>query len=179
LTATDANGCSAVSQHLNISTYQVPSVSIVVQGDTLASFNAVSYLWFMDGYIIQGAVSSVYIAQQTGDYAVQITDSNGCRSLSNSVHIEVTGIEKMALPGDIVLHPNPASKELFITLKNGAQATEMQIVNMMGQVVKINELLSLNGTPNRIDISGLAAGAYECIFLNRETPTVRKRLFIK
>ena len=35
VTVTDANGCSAVSNHVNIGVYPAPSVSIVVRGDTL------------------------------------------------------------------------------------------------------------------------------------------------
>ena len=54
VTVSDVNGCTASSAHLPITVYPSASVSIIVQGDTLASFGALAYQWFKNNEPIQG-----------------------------------------------------------------------------------------------------------------------------
>src|SRR5690606_37858953 len=112
LTVTDANGCSALSNREDISVYPMPSVSIIVQGDTLSSFNAVSYQWYRNDTLIPGATSAVYTAPVSGDYSVQITDDNGCIATSTSVNITKIGMEDLRFHYGFRLYPNPSSGEV-------------------------------------------------------------------
>ena len=55
----------------------VPPV-ITQTADTLISSFGYSYKWFLNGNIIPGATSQQIIISQTGNYSVELTDSNGC-----------------------------------------------------------------------------------------------------
>lgn len=107
VTVTDNGNCTALSNFLPLNVFPQPPVSVSVNGDTLKSVNAVSYQWFLNGNPIPGATSSTYIATQSGSYQVQVTNENGCKSLSQPVQVGVTAIEGLEV-GEISVFPNPA-----------------------------------------------------------------------
>jgi hypothetical protein len=151
VTVTDNNNCTAESNHLAVTVYPLPPVSISVNGDTLTAYNAVTYQWYLNNSMINGAFSSVYIAHQAGSYTVAVTDTNGCRAVSSAVII--SGLQRLT-EIELSIYPNPATHELFIL---GSFKTEqVSIYNVDGKLV------SQTKTPanNRIDISDLAAGVY-------------------
>ncbi len=108
VTATDANGCTAVSQNTAISVFTQPSVSVSVNGNVLTAFNASSYQWYFNGNAIPGATSSTYTATSSGSYYVVITDANGCSAASNPVQVIVSGIQEVAASG-VSVYPNPSN----------------------------------------------------------------------
>ena len=152
VTATDNNNCTVESNHLSIAVYPSPSVSISVNGDTLAAYNAITYQWYLNGNKITGATGNIYIADQTGTYSVAVTDTNGCIAFSNTINI--TGIHNLYLD-KIIVHPNPATDQLFIET-NEIIVTEINIYSVTGSLVNKNAQLQ-NGS---VDISQLAKGAY-------------------
>lgn len=134
VTVTDANNCTAVSNHLAINVYPIPPVSISVNGDTLRAFNALTYQWYLNDTIINGATDSIYVANQTGNYTVAITDTNGCRVVSNAVNVVVSGITSFSNQQSIIsIHPNPASSQLFI--ESTEEIKQVNIYNTLGEVV--------------------------------------------
>ena len=156
VTVADANNCSAVSNHLAIHIYPLPPVSVSVYGDTLTAFNAVSYQWYHNGSIINGAIDSIYIAKAEGFYTVEVTDTNGCRVVSNPVSVVVSGIALSGnLPSSIRIYPNPATNQLFIQTNN-TPIEHILLYNIQGQL-----MLDVNhpSTP-AIDISAFSTGVY-------------------
>src|ERR1043165_1364096 len=129
VTVTDANNCTAESNHVSLSTYPVPPVSISVSGDTLSAYNANSYQWFLNGNPVTGANanSSSYIATVSGSYQVQVTDRNGCRATSNAIQVTVTGIVE-AVVEDVLVFPNPNASDIW---------TFMGSDEMVGKAVEI------------------------------------------
>lgn len=118
VTITDANGCSAVSGHQNISVYPASSVSIAEHGDTLTSINSISYQWLSSDTVIPGATDSVYVVHETGDYAVQVIDTNGCNATSMYTHVVISGISSLSREGQLIAYPNPATDILTIQVNN-------------------------------------------------------------
>ena len=106
VTITDNNNCTAESNHINIAVHPLPPVSISVNGDTLTAYNSPTYQWYYNGNPIHGAISSTYIATQSGDYSVAVTDTNGCAVLSSKATV-LTGIENLAGDGTLKVYPNP------------------------------------------------------------------------
>ncbi|MBL0310285.1 MAG: T9SS type A sorting domain-containing protein [Bacteroidetes bacterium] len=157
---TDANGCGAQSNRINISIHSVSSVSIIRQGDTLTSFGAVTYQWIKNGADIPGANTPFYVAKDPGDYAVRITDANGCASTSASVNITV-GINEVNFNKDIYVFPNPASG--FINVQYTGNQTlrcQLKMYNVVGESVK-EEFVTFHGKRTEVvDIHGLSSGVY-------------------
>ncbi len=49
-----------------------------------------TYQWFVNGISIPSATTSTYNATLNGTYLVEVTDSNGCKKLSNSIVLNAT-----------------------------------------------------------------------------------------
>lgn len=106
VTVTDNTGCTAESNRVTVSVYPAPSVSISVNGDTLSSYDAVTYQWYLNGSPINGANSNIHVAAQSGSYAVLVTDTNGCEATSTTISV-VTGINDLQDESGIHIYPNP------------------------------------------------------------------------
>lgn len=178
LDITDANGCGARSNRINISVYSVSSVSIIRQGDTLTSFGAVTYQWIKNGVDITGATLPYYVADGPGEYAVRISDANGCFSTSASVSITV-GIDEVYFAKDISIFPNPASGK-FNLQYSGKETMRFQLTlyNLIGESVK-EDLVNFNGTGTQgISLAGLSAGVY-MIQLQSEQHRITRKLIVE
>ena len=160
VTVTNANGCSAISSHRAIAVYPVPSVSILDEGDTLASFNSLAYQWFFDNAPITGATKPVYVAGKTGEYAVQVTDTNGCNTLSSAVQITATGITELQENDAFHIYPNPTGSSLFVESTNdGHRMERMELLDVTGRMVLS---AGSDGQEQRLmlDASSLPQGIY-------------------
>lgn len=139
VTATGVLGCSTVSVRVNLQTHPIPPVSIVVQGDTLSSFNAVSYQWYYEDVPITGAVSAVYIAKEPGQYSLRITDQNGCSATSTPVVI--TGWHEI-LEEMVNIYPNPNTASSWqLMVSDGLVESKLEVIDNNGRLIfnsKIN-----------------------------------------
>ncbi len=154
VTVTDNNGCTAESNHVAISVYPLPPVSITVNGDTLNAYNASTYQWFLNGSPISGATSGTYIAKQGGSYTVAITDANGCHAVSSP--IAITGIDNL-LQDEIYIYPNPANSRLNIQIFETLIGAQLNIYDVTGSLLQMAVFQTQNLTLNT---SNLPAGVY-------------------
>ena len=159
VTVTDNNGCSAESNHLAITVYSLPSVSISVNGDTLSAYNAITYQWYFNGSPINGANSSIYISNQAGFYSVEVTDTNGCHTISNP--IVVSGIDNLNSTY-LFVSPNPFISSISISLqKENLQQADFTITNIIGQPVYTKHESNLSSTYTKtLELGYLPAGVY-------------------
>ena len=67
------------------------SVSLTVASDYL------SYQWYLDGEVIDGATSSSYVASEGGDYTVVVTNSLGCSLTSDELSITEIVVEAVSI----------------------------------------------------------------------------------
>lgn len=140
VTVTDAGNCTASSPGQAVAVRPLPPVSVTVNGDTMTSFNAVSYQWFFNGGPIQGATSSQYIANQSGSYTVQITDINGCRATSNAIPVVVTGIDVIVLE-NMKVYPNPSAlRGWFIEVDATLVGSTAEVYDYRGRLMYSSKL---------------------------------------
>lgn len=159
VTVTDNSNCTAESNHIAVNVYALPPVSIVVNGDTLSSFGAITYQWIFNGTPIPNATDSVYLVTQHGSYTLAVTDTNGCFALSLPVIISSTPPN---LPfGEELVHiyPNPA-KENFI-LQTSAPGLEQNLLaelfDVTGRKIFDKKIIS---AVTEFDISELMRAVY-------------------
>ena len=166
--ATDAAGCPVeASAMVVVNPLPVPVISQA--GPVLSTAGTfVTYQWLMGGVPVNGANSAQFTATANGNYAVTVTDANGCSGTSVSVDVTGIAIDKGATE-TVSLYPNPVRDILTIEAGNGKNAA-VEIVDAAGRV-----LMTVSG--NRADVSGLAPG----IYLVRITTTAgtAARSFIK
>ncbi|MDA3883749.1 MAG: T9SS type A sorting domain-containing protein [Bacteroidales bacterium] len=81
---THDNMCQAQSKSIEVC---VPFPYIFQEQNTLISTQGVSFQWFYENDTIFDAQDSIYNAQLTGIYSVDVTLTNGCTSRSNALNI--------------------------------------------------------------------------------------------
>ncbi|MBQ1606164.1 MAG: T9SS type A sorting domain-containing protein, partial [Bacteroidales bacterium] len=111
---------------------------------------------------------------ETGDYTQNFTSTNGCDSIV-TLHLNIlSGISQNGM-AEISIFPNPATDILNIT--SSETISEIEIVNVMGQVVYRTEVNSDNAV---CDVEDLKAGVYIIRIYGTSTASVVcQRKFIK
>lgn len=157
VTATDNNGCTAVSTPASSLVVNAPpQVSIAQSGDTLTSYAAESYQWYFNGTPISNATGSVYVASQSGSYTVMVTDSNGCTATSNPTNVVINGLQDVQ-PDGVSVYPNPTSASWFISVANAYLGKELQIIDADGRLVY---KATIRNKKTEVAIPQLPAGTY-------------------
>ncbi len=157
VTATDNNGCTAVSTPASSLVVNTPpQVSIAQSGDTLTSYAAESYQWYFNGTPISNATGSVYVASQSGAYTVMVTDSNGCTATSNPTNVVINGLQDVQ-PDGVSVYPNPTSGSWFISVANAYLGKELQIIDADGRLVY---KAIIRNKKTEVAIPQLPAGTY-------------------
>ncbi len=142
-TVTANGGCTSTSNHLAVSVHPQPPVSISVNGDTLTAYNASSYQWYMNGNIIGGATSNIFIVTQNGSYQVAVTDTNGCSAFSNAVVLTV-GINEIHAGEGIAVYPNPlASGNWNMEVTADMIGSKVELFDTEGRLVYQSEIKNL------------------------------------
>lgn len=137
-----------------ITVYPFPLPQGIVQsGDTLtANQGAMSYQWFHDGTIIQGATNYFYIAQMSGNFNVVCTDVNGCE-VEAAIFDVVAGLSEEQQNDFQLIFPNPVGDYIDLNL-SGSGGGMITIFNVLGETV-------FKGTlQTSIDVSGFSKGMY-------------------
>ena len=132
-TVTDFNGCKAVSPPIVLSFHTPPSATSEVVGDTLKALtsDSVSFQWYFNDTIINGATNYFCDSTQPGVYAVDISDTNGCiTSLHFGPYTAVASVAKET----INIYPNPFSNQLIFS-HAGNEQTKISLYNFLGQQV--------------------------------------------
>lgn len=133
-TFTAANGCdSVVTLHLTINNSVQYSFSESAESP---------YIWNDTEYT------------ETGEYTQTFTAANGCDSVV-TLHLDIlTGISALEL-AEINLYPNPVND--ILNIASSETISEIEIVNVMGQVVKRVEVNADNAACN---VEDLVSGVY-------------------
>jgi hypothetical protein len=155
VTVTSA-GCTD-SDALTIVVNSLPLTPTIAQVEsTIVSSAIEGNQWFLEGDLIPGATSQVYIPLETGNYQVQITDQNGClSSLSEVYFFQMVGIKDTSGKLPVHFSPNPTTG---IIKSDGAIASRgnyaLMIVDILGNIIFNAE------NPTDIDISDQENGVY-------------------
>ncbi len=162
---TDANGCKGTdSVYVQVLQTEIPTLNVV--GDSLIGTGIVNptyYRWFLNGVPIFGAHDSIYVTLESGQYIVEITDSNGCSTLSIPYdHIyqgTSTNIIKLV---DLAVQPNPAYDYLDVQFKMPKTASlRISISDLGGKVIYQEHYGTYNDIyNNRLDLNQLSNGMY-------------------
>jgi len=147
-----------------VTVHQLPPVSISVNGDTLNAYNAISYQWYLNGNLIGGANTGIYIANQAGSYSVEVTDSNGCSAISNPIN--VTGISEFRNPQSAIrIFPNPNSTGNWqLQVAEAWLGSKVEVFDAEGRLVFKSEI----SIPNSALSFDAATGVYVMHIYNQE-----------
>jgi len=136
--------------------------AITTVSDTLFSSHASYYQWFFNGSPISGATDSFYVCSAQGVYSVQITDGNGCNSLSGGITACTTGINDLnGSDYGITVYPNPAKNQFTVYGLPANERATIELFNVLIEKIYSRQLQTANSKPETvIDVSHLAGGIY-------------------
>lgn len=155
VSVTDAFHCTAVSNTVNLSIYNPTPVTISVSGDTLTSYTAVSYQWYLNGQPIPGDTTNMIIATASGTYTVVVQDVHGCFYTSSPTI--VSGINNVYLQDMLSVYPNPLQLGTWhIDINETLIGSLCEMYDAEGRIVYKGELKS---TQNEISLN-VASGVY-------------------
>ena len=151
---TDAAGCKR-TEVVVITETPAFEVTITQAGNTLTATGGSSWQWYLNGVVIDGAVSNTYTITESGDYSVIATDGNDCTSESDVINLilPTSEFEKNTLQ----IYPNPVNNQLFIQSDICKAGDMIQIINQLGETVLS---VACTYTFMQIDVSALSAGMY-------------------
>jgi hypothetical protein len=148
------------------------SIGITVSGGT----TPYSYAWTKNGQAFSNAEDLGNL--NTGDYAVVVTDANGCTIASQNIFVDnLTGTAEPVWAANLRQFPNPASN--WTTLELGtalAQNAELTVLDPLGKQAMFAELKKGEAS-KLLDLRGLPAGAY-VLRIRVEGEVVVKRLLV-
>jgi hypothetical protein len=149
--------CSNTSALVNITERPLPPVPLITQkGDTLSATSASLYQWMKGGSAIPGANSRTYIISTSGSYSVLITDSNGCKNISQDFFVIASGIKQSDRAGIISVYPNPVSGKLTISFPYAAERS-LTILDATGKKIAMKDIKENAAV---IDFSDFAPAVY-------------------
>lgn len=164
LVATNALGSDSMTQSSYINVIQGPvGLNVIQSGDTLiAPAGYATYQWYFNNNPIVGATSEQYFATANGDYALSVTNANGCSAGLNISNFSV-GVDALSLNGGgMIVYPNPSSGNFDVKFNsNVASVITIELLDKVGQVVSSKMINAFAGT-NEITFRdlNLASGIY-------------------
>ncbi len=139
--------------------------TIEKRNDTLFSSVAISYQWYYNGTVLNSANEKFLVPDTSGYYSVEISDENGCSSISNDYYYEKTTVNEN--PRDNLgafIIPNPLKNKATIKFRTGkAVRATITITDAFGREVKRladNEFFGSSACNLSFDASDLPSGVY-------------------
>jgi len=170
------SGCIGLSDTVTVTWQALPIKPIItVQGnDTLIYSTALGLQWYFNNGTLNGEVDTFHIAQNNGDYFVQVSNSFGCVANSDTVSVIILGIENNNAEVANV-YPNPTTNSVNIQLTDKSIHT-IQIINALGEVL-IDQKATV--TTLNINLSNLAEGVYYIRFINEKMQHLQKLILLR
>ncbi len=155
---TGSHGCSD-SDSVEVSVLDNPAPpSLAVNGNTVSTQgNYSNYQWFLDGVAITGANENSYEISSSGNYQVEVTDSNGCSAISSTIFLTLSGV--MQISEGIKIYPNPVNDKLIIESKHRKIAGTISLFNVLGEEIYLREP-EHSTLKIEVDLSVFSAGIY-------------------
>ena len=164
LSVVDNIGCvSAPSAVTDVIMLPNPPVPVITaNGNVLTSNSANAYQWYMDSTILTGETSMDYTITQSGMYSVQVTDVNGCSTLSDPFNATLSDIHE--LPGRVKFNvfPVPSDGEVHLLLDAPVQGDYLiELTNLTGGVICIERMLQFSGKfTHTLELTEYGKGVY-------------------
>jgi len=149
----NTKGCSSVSDTFKLVQYEsYPIMPIYRSGDMLFTLSFTNYQWTLNGVDIPGATSNtLQIFPPYGSYTCYCLSPDGCKS--ETATFEITQNVNELMMNKLSISPNPTTNQF--TLQTQSAVDFIELVGIDGRTY----ILSGN-TPNKYEISHLAAGEY-------------------
>lgn len=155
----NASGCISHSDTVDITWHPLPiKPTIVISGNnTLVYGTNISLQWYYNTSVLTGETDTFHLAQNNGDYYVEVIDGFGCSSISDTVNLTTVGIEE-STNNSFSIYPNPAKGNVVVELKN-ATFESVRIINLLGEVLLEGKVAGYK-SKIELNVASFAEGVY-------------------
>ena len=167
----EATTCTSVDVPVTVNPTPTPTISAA--GTTLSTIAGASYQWYFNGLPIPGATSQNYIANEGGNYYVEVTSAAGCTGTSPIYTVSLAGVDDLTA-SSLLLYPNPSNTTITVELPSSFDLNAgAQIYDAAGRLVQ--ELNFENTSSLTIEVYNLEPGIYT--FVVRSGATMAQSRF--
>ena len=173
-TRMNAAGCDSTIT-LNLTINPAPSVSISQNNTALeATAGYTTYVWSLNGAIINGANSSSHNATANGSYQVTVTDANGCQNTASFTYT-ASNISQINATDFAKICPNPTDGLVNINFSQ-AGAKTIRIYDNLGRVVYQNQF---EQAQIQISLAELPSGVYQVQIMEAQQQATQSLIIAK
>jgi len=131
---------------------------VVIQDkDTLRAFPVgYTYQWYLNGKMINGSTDQTYIKTQGGEYKVEVTDGNGCPSMSDA-QIPTAIKDTKNSDAAFIVYPNPVREKIIMETASENSNFNVRLFSIQGVLIKEKKY---EGTYAELDVKNLSNGIY-------------------
>lgn len=150
------------TNYITVDTLPAEPTIIYSGGDLNSSITTgVTYQWYLSNQAISGANQSSFWPQTNGFYSLEITNSNGCKSISQPYAFNSVGINESDFALNISLYPNPVSSILNIRgVLETNEKVNLNLKDLSGKTIMTKNIDNSYIINQKIDISSLLDGIY-------------------
>lgn len=134
-----------------------PTQPTITQDGWLISSSATEYQWILDGDSIPSATTDSLFPTQNGYYQIAVIDANGCFAISDSLYVQVVGLEDQNL-SEIQVYPNPSNGQFVLRSSVTLNDLHITVRDILGQTLFGVDLAQLN--QYALELSHLPSGHY-------------------
>ncbi len=158
------NACISESSTLELTVVPLPSGEInQIGSQLLAPEGAISYQWYRNGNLLEGENFRILELKQTGSYKVVLENSLGCSVILPALKITVSGLFSRIIFNELMIYPNPASKQLNVKIPNDSMAkiTSFEVYSVDGKkLTSVLHVIRKNETEFMLEVENLSPGIY-------------------
>lgn len=154
-TLTNTSGCDSIIT-LDLTITNVDVATTATDDTIFANAIGAAYQWIncSDNSLITGENDATYVATETGNYAVIVTEGS-CTDTSACVNVTLTGVLNFNAEEDTYqVYPNPATDEVIIANYHSG-INHVAVMELTGKVI-----MSFKPSTELIDLSTLHSGIY-------------------
>lgn len=138
-------GCSDTAQ-ISVQVNALPLRPLISSlGGVLYSSAATGNQWYRNDTLLAGATADTLLPVINGLYRVKVTDGLGCQNSSYSFTVLNVGFLEGENDDEILVYPNPAYDDLFVTLPNRISVAETpRVFDALGRLVHLPSVFPID-----------------------------------
>ncbi len=160
VTVANGNGCTATSfvQTVVVNAVPVAGASSTGAITITATPAGQNYQWIncTNNQAVSGANAVTFQAAANGNYAVIVTNSNGCKDTSSCVTVSKVSLDELNADLGLSLYPNPTNGKVSVSLEKGG-FVQVSVYDFTGHLVLDAGKMQNNEV---IDLSAFYSGVY-------------------
>jgi len=136
---------------VEVNNFLVVKPGISIWNNQLKSTTANSYQWYYSDSLLPGENNQYYIPGHNGFYKVLITDTNGCKTISDSLYF-------YSFYNELKIYPNPSGSKFTIEIPDNSPLKSIFIYDVISKGLPLS--YTYNQGKVELNLEDFASGAY-------------------